>query len=322
MNEITQWLLEGPPWLQYRTRIDLLDQPQDNPQVIAAREAMLAHPQIQDLLTELAQWPGVVLKTHKDAKHLTHKLAFIADLGLKADNPGVNKIIDLILEHQAQEGPFQILVNIPTHFGGTGKDQWAWMLCDAPLVLYSLIKFGLEKEPRVQSALQYLVGLIRDNGWPCAATPDLGKFKGPGRKDDPCPYANLLMLKVFSLLPEMRDEKECRIGAETLLDLWQKRKERKPFLFAMGTDFAKLKAPLIWYDILHVLDVLTRFSWLRKDTRLQEMVDIVKGKADEKSRYTPESIWMAWKGWDFGQKREPSQWVTFLVLRILNRLDK
>lgn len=322
MESITNWLLEGLPWVQYRTRLDLLNQSENDPQVTAARQAMLADPQIQNLLSELAQWPGSPLKSHKDAKLLLHKLTFVADLGLRVDDPGMEQIVELILKHQAPEGPFQVLVNIPPRYGGTGEDQWSWMLCDAPLVLYSLIQFGLINDRRVQSAIQYLKGLIRDNGWPCVVAPDLGKFRGPGRKDDPCPYANLVMLKALSQMPEWCDSETCRTGAETLLTLWEQRKERKPYLFAMGTDFAKLKAPLIWYDILHVLDVLIRFPWLRKDTRLQEMVEIVKGKIDARGSYTPESIWMAWKGWDFGQKREPSQWVTLQILRILKRVNE
>jgi len=87
----------------------------------------------------------------------------------------------------------------------------------------------------------------------------------------------------------------------------------------MGTDFRKLKAPFVWYDILHVLDVLTQFSWLRNDSRLKEMSDIVKPKANNEGKYTPESEWKAWKEWEFGQKKQPSRWLTFLVLRILLR---
>jgi hypothetical protein len=32
--------------------------------------------------------------------------------------------------------------------------------------------------------------------------------------------------------------------------------------FYMGTDFCKHKVPLVWYDILHVVDVLTQFPCL------------------------------------------------------------
>ncbi|OGO40978.1 MAG: hypothetical protein A2Z04_05175 [Chloroflexi bacterium RBG_16_57_9] len=316
MDKVITWLLEGSPWVQYRARVDLLHQPEDDLQVRAARQAMLAHPQVQGLLAELAAWPGRILNSHKDAGHPLHKLTFIADLGLQAGDPGVDRIIAQILDHQSPAGPFQVLMNIHPRYGGTGEDQWAWALCDAPLLLYALLKFGLGEDPRVQTAAQYLVSLIRDNGWPCAVSPESGKFRGPGRKDDPCPYASLVMLKALAQMPEWRDSQACRTGAETLLTLWTQSRDRHPYLFYMGTDFRKLKAPLVWYDILHVLDVLTQFPWLREDARLREMVDMVKAKADAQGRFTPESVWKAWGEWDFGQKREPSRWLTLLVWRI------
>jgi len=70
VKELTAWLLEGPPWVQYRTRRDLLNQPEDDPQVRAARRAMIAHPQVRGLLAELAEWPGSALTSHKSAGHL------------------------------------------------------------------------------------------------------------------------------------------------------------------------------------------------------------------------------------------------------------
>jgi len=119
---------------------------------------------------------------------------------------------------------------------------------------------------------------------------------------------------------EWHDDEACHIGAETLLNLWSQRKAQRPYLFAMGTDFAKLKAPLIWYDILHVTEVLTQFEWLRQDKRLGEMAAIVKAKADTEGRFAPESIWQAWRDWDFGQKREPSAWLTLSAQRMLQRV--
>ena len=230
-------------------------------------------------------------------------------------------IIEKVMTYQSKEGIPQIKVNINPKYGGTGEDQYVWMLCDAPSVLYSLVKFGLGDSEMVQQAVAYLSGLARDNGYPCAVSPDLGKFRGPGRKADPCPYANLLMLKLLVQSPAYHDAPSVRIGVETLLSLWEQRKERRPYLFAMGSGFAKLKAPLIWYDILHVTDVLTRIPWARDDSRLLEMVEIVRSKADEEGRFTAESVWRDWKGWDFGQKREPSRWVTLVAQRVSLRVN-
>jgi hypothetical protein len=321
MNAPIDWLLEGEPWIEYRTRLDLLGQSKQDPQVMSARKSMLAYPQVQTLITELTGWPGIVISSHKSASQPFHKLTFIADLGLKADDPMMGKIVARILEHQSAEGPFQLSMNIPTHFGGTGQDQWAWALCDAPLVVYSLLKFGLKDDPKVKAAIGYLAGLLKDNGWPCAVSKELGKFRGPGRKDDPCPFANLAMLKALSEVDELRDSPACHIGADTLLTLWSESTAQHPYMFFMGSDFRKLKVPFVWYDLMHVLDVLTRFSWLANDARLLDMMATLKSKADQQGRFTPESVWTAWKDWEFGQKKEPSRWLTLSAWRIIERME-
>jgi hypothetical protein len=51
------------------------------------------------------------------------------------------------------------------------------------------------------------------------------------------------------------------------------------------------------------------------------MLDLVKSKADGDGRFTPESIWTAWKDWDFGQKKAPSKGLTLFIQRILKRVN-
>jgi hypothetical protein len=321
LKETIEWLLEGEPWVEYRTRVDLLCQSESNLKVAHTRKEMINHPKVQSLLEELKDWPGTVISSHKSAGQPFHKLSFVADLGLRKGDPYIDEIVGKVFEHKSAEGPFQLPTNIPKHFGGSGSDEWAWALCDAPIVVYSLARFGFGKEEQVQRAVKYMVGLIRDNGWPCAVSKELGKFRGPGRKGDPCPYTTLVMLKMLLQFEEWAESKEVHVGAESLLDLWSKSRELHPYMFYMGTDFRKLKAPFVWYDILHVLDTLSQFSWLKGDPRLQEMEWTVKSKANDKGRYTPESEWKAWKGWDFGQKKEPSRWLTVLALRVLKRIE-
>lgn len=124
---------------------------------------------------------------------------------------------------------------------------------------YARVKFGLSEKSEVQDSLNYLVSLERENRGPCAVSPEVGKFRDPGRKADPCPYANLVMLKLLAQFLEKHSDYAVKIGVETWLSLWEQRKERRPNLFAMGTDFSKLKAPLIWYDLLHVTDEILFF---------------------------------------------------------------
>ncbi len=317
---VVDWLLSGPAWVQYRTRLDLLGQSEQDDKVRQVRKAMLADQQVRSLVQSLADWPGPALTSHKSAGHCLHRLEFLADLGLRAEDPGMATITKRILKHQSEQGPFQVLMNIPKHFGGTGKDMFAWALCDAPVLLYCLLRLGLGKDPHVRQAGEYLVGLVRNNGWPCAVSRELGRFRGPGRKDDPCPYATLVTLKALARDDEWRESRAARTGVEALLDLWARSRKAHPYMFFMGTDFRKLKAPLLWYDILHVLDVLTQFPLSHKDPRLLDMSGAVAAKADGLGRFTPESAWQAWVGWEFAQKKEPSRWLTLVCCRSLDRL--
>ncbi|MBU0486451.1 MAG: hypothetical protein KKA07_17555 [Bacteroidetes bacterium] len=319
---IIEWLLHADPWVEYRTRIELLGELHDSPAVVSARERMKKHPEVRKLIDELKEWPGEVLKSHKNAGHPYHKLAYIADVGFNMQDAEIQHIVGKVFEHISSEGPFQVCVNIPVHFGGTGTDQFAWFLCDAPVLVYSLAKFGLAENESVIIARDFLISKNRDNGYPCVVSGELGKFRGPGRKDDPCPLASMVMLKMISVFEDQKDAAHVKKTIDSLLDLWEQSIERHPYMFYMGTDFRKLKAPLIWYDVLHLTDVLSDFSYAINDKRFLKMVELIEQKADPAGKYTPESVWTAWKSWDFGQKKLPSPWLTFLVCRIRKRITQ
>jgi hypothetical protein len=316
------WLLEGPAFVQYRTRVDLLHQPEDSPDVKSARDGMIMQPEVQSLVASLEDWPGKVLSSHKSANQSFHTLNFLADLGITINDPGMTAVCEKILASASPEGPFRLGMNISEAHGGTGTATAGWALCDAPNLVYALIKMGLRDDPKVRKAIDYLVNLVQDFGWPCAVSKELGSFRGPGRKNDPCPYANLAMLKVLGSILELHEIPASSIGVQTLLKLWEHRVDQHPYIFYMGTDFSKLKAPLIWYDILHVADVLSHFPRVMKERAYQDMVSVIRSKATVDGRFIPESVYMPYKDWDFGQKKEPSRWLTFLACRIFSRSEK
>ena len=335
VNHLTEWLLQGPPWVRYRTRLDLLGQLEDEPQVSAARQDMIAHPQVRSLVAEVAGWPGdLPLQRHNDASHLLHKLGVLADFGLRADDPGMDGVLKRLMNHQSPEGAFQTLVSIPKAFGGSGEDAWTWMLCDAPTLLYGLLAVGIGKQAlvqgdgdRVRLAVEHLVGLVEENGYRCVSAPELGKFRGPGRKSDACPIANALVLKALAVASARGnlaslDGPAARAAAEMLLWHWENQTGRKIYMFGIGTTFRRLKYPFIWYDILHVADVLSHFPFVHRDPRFQQMVETITAQADDAGRYTAGSMYRAWKSWSFADKKCPSHWLTFLVLRMLKRIGQ
>ncbi|MCD4686535.1 MAG: hypothetical protein K8S97_11430 [Anaerolineae bacterium] len=316
------WLLaHGDPWVQYRTRIDLLDQSADDPDVQHARAAMLSDPRVRALIDGLHDWPGVALKRHNQSEHPIHQLALLATMGLRHDDPGISAIIARVLDHQDDAGPFQIAVQVKWGKNASDEPVLTWMLCDAPLVLWSLITLGVD-DPRIDQAATYLVGLVRDNGWPCV-TDDAVGFRGPGRKADPCPYANLLMVRALAAYGAERlpDPTVVQSGVEMLLHHWAHQRERKLYLFGIGTDFRKPKFPLVWYDIVHMIDVLSRFPAARADARYQAMLGELMAQADDEGRFTARSMYRPWKEWEFANKKTPSPAITLIAWRAALRGD-
>ena len=140
-----------------------------------------------------------------------------------------------------------------------------------------------------------------------------------GRKADPCPIANVYALKALSLVPEMANSPAARAGAEMLLWHWEHQTERKLYLFGIGTDFRKIKYPYVWYDIPHVLEVLSRFPFVHEDPRFRDMLSALTAQADEDGLYTARSMYRAWEAWSFADKKSPSPWLTFLAYRMQKR---
>jgi hypothetical protein len=306
-------------WLKYGIRLNLCHEPKEA--LVELRKKAISDSRIADFLHEVADFHSVPVTNHKNPDLPIHKLLFLLGLGFDTDVPEIQTAVDEILRHQDDDGVYQSLTNIPIHFGGTGNNTFSWSLCDAPLLLLALFQAGIDYQEHLKPGIDYLLSLHRDNGFPCAASQELGRFRGPGRKEDCCPYATLAMANLLAQIPEYRDSSAATNSVETLLRLWEHSREQHPYIFYMGTDFRKLKAPSLWYDILSVAGVLSRYPRTHADPRFQEMIAIIASKQDESGFFTPESVYLKMKDWDFGQKKGPSPHLTYLCRRVFDRLS-
>ena len=230
---------------------------------------MLTHPRVREMISMAQTWPGYPLKRHNDAKHPLQTLTVLADFGVKKIDDGMADVVQKVTAQQSPEGPFETQLELYKRFGGLEGEHWVWMGCDAPVLLYVLSAFGMGTDSSVVRARDHLLSMATDNGWHCSASPVLGKFRGPGKKDDPCPIANLQALKALSLDRAVFSDQRIINGLEMILKHWEIQGEKKYFLFGIGTDFKKLKYPYVWYDLLHVTEVLSRFDNVVSDPRFQ-----------------------------------------------------
>lgn len=272
--------------------------------------AVLTHPVVKKLVQDCGKWPGDSRSDHRAAKDVLNKLAMLADFGLRHDDPGIRELTERILSHRDREGRILNHVLMPR----AASVEWMFDI-DGQDPLLVLVALGLGARAEVQNAIAALVETACPDGgwvWPAAPSPlPCRRFEGG------CPYPTLKVLRILAADPKTRASRAARGGVELLLQLAESRTKR--YGFGWGEQFGRLKYPFIWFDVLHVLEALSPFRQVWSDARFLVLIDGVVEKADSEGRFTPESVWMEWKSLCFGQKREPSPWVTFIVHRILER---
>ena len=304
------------PWIKL---LMLEDPPTNSAMRSELKTAILDDIQIQDLIETCQKWPNPPLKRHNDAKHPLHQMHILLDFGLDRSDRPIQHIANKIMMYQSGDGPFLSQNLIPKQFGGSGEPGMSWILCDTPLLLHFLIRAGYAKETGVQSAVDHLASVVDDNGWRCKGS--VPKFQGPGNRKDFCPFANILALKFFSQLPEFHHDEFIEDAIESIFWHWMHTPERKVRLFATGTHFRRLKYPLVWYDILNVCHTLSYFPYVRRHGVFKEMVDVILEKQQPSGGFIPESIFMNFKGWSFGQKKVESPMLSWKVYEMLTNLS-
>ncbi len=298
------------PWVQYNLK-QLQGKNTDK-----EFDTLCKDTRIQKLIDECVTWPDPPLKRHNDAGHPLHKIEMLADFGLDTRDEWIKALTNLILQNNSEEGLFQSRIEIPERWGGKGTAEQMWLLCDTPVLIYALQKFGVKNEATSEAA-RVLVWFVENNGWRCRGS--IEGFRGPGKKDDYCPYANLITLKALSL-SDYKDTEAIQNGIDSHILHWENRDGKKIRMFGIGTTFKKLKYPHAWFDILHVVDVLSHYPYAREYEAFWEMWRIIRDKQQEEGSFVPESVYKAWKDWSFGQKKEPSPWMTYKILEIADRI--
>lgn len=247
------------------------------------------------------------LKRHNDAGHPLNILLFLVDNGITRSD-GLEELYGNIIKNQLDDA-FTVLLNIGVNYGGTGEPVKSWMSCDLPIITYVAIKLNNNKIEDVhRKAINKILNLQDEGKWKCRSCENLGKFRGPGKKNDECPIATLNILKLLTLTATKDFITEKQTAIKILLNLWNERKIRKPYLFAMGTDFLKMKYPLIWYDILNLLSVLSKYPDETKTKEYREIFAILKDNVS-KNEFRPQSVYQFWKKYDFGQKKGNSEYI-------------
>ncbi len=325
------WLRESDePYARWVTGVRLDDRQPDDPIVSADHQATMDDPLVQALIERLPAWTDPI-RSHSAPAYAPNLLNLLADLGVSGEDdlPGVQRLLGEMLEHRTPEGRFLAFAT----FIRQPDAAWSTLACDHYAITEVLIRFGRVDDPRVRTALDLMADDITNTslGQGCRCLPHSGTGgRGPGRVGDPCPQVTAEALRTFGRLDAADRPSSLAELARTLLQVWRKRAEVKPYMFGHGMHFKAVKWPNIWYSDLTVLQGLAPYPevWSgagaeRDDeAAAAELVACLAAyNTDPGGRVVPRSIYRGFDQYSFGQKKRPSPIATAWVCAALRSFD-
>lgn len=302
------------PWVVYNTLVDLAGSDPSGGEARAAYSKMQADKRVADIIAELQTWPPEKpLGKAYDPKDSIWKLGMLADFGLKRDDERIAAIAERVFAAQAEDGGF-------LHGGFDHTRSWDARpyICIAHVMTYALARFGYLGDPRLQRAYDQLLTWQRLDG---GFHPNKLNLPGNEKEAEPsCPFGTLNVLRAIAANPELRDGEAARKAADYLLMCWERRAEPyRPVGFGIGSTWDKVIYPFVQYGLLKEVDTLSEIQSVRTDSRYQDMLGRFRSKLGVTGELIPESVNKPYSQFDFGQKKQPSPWMTFLAMRAIAR---
>ncbi len=306
-DDPTSWLLEPDnPSVRYFTLRDLLDRPEDDTEVTAAKAAIMTSPPASDILA--AQRPDGSWQAEERAYNPMYKstvwqVVFLDELAADGEDGRVRRGVERVFATmQAEDGSFPAL----------GRAYHGTLLCMEGNVLRALLGLGYSKDPRTQRAMAFLLRTVEEKGFTC-------RYNG----DKPCAWGAIKVLRALAKVPPAERapevEKAIAQGANLLLsgdlatgDYPSKKGEvsKHWFKFSFPRGYNS--------DILEALVILARLGYVG-DERLRPAVDFLLSKQGKDGRWKSAHVLTGRLLVDLDKRGGPSKWITLNALRVLKQ---
>jgi hypothetical protein len=298
------WLLEPDnPSLRYRTLVELLDKPLDNPEVRQCKREINDYQPVKIILN-LMHPDGYWLQKNPRTKDVhgegveygafatTHYcLSYLAELGLDKSHPLIKKASERYLNLQKIDGDF-----------------WNHYSCLIGLNIRTFIMLGYKDDPRIKKSINLLLNTKRaDGGYLCDMHE--GKYKTKSVKS--CVRGSVKALLAFSYLPHLWTHERC----QQLIEYFLKRNgiyRNDNLNEFVNKDITRFSFPIIWranlFEILYSLGKMGH----GKDKRLKSAWRLLESRQNIDGKYILD--WSPMQSpWKVGRRNVPNKWVTFYV---------
>jgi hypothetical protein len=329
MSKAMDWLLEedaGNPGVRYLALRELLEQPEDDPRVLAARRAVMAQGPVPAILAAqdpAGFWVEPGSGYYPKYRGTVWSLIYLAQLGADPADPRVQAGGDYVLHHgRAASGVFSMT--------GTPAGN---IYCLAGNLATSLLALGFSGDDRLEEALDLMARFTTGEG--IAPTEDkrasLRYLKsgmcGPGfccsaNNGLPCAWGAVKVLRALARVPEASRTSRLDAALQASVE----------FLFSVDPATAAYpagysdKPSRSWFrfgfPVFYVTDVLQTAEALTEagyggDPRLAATYDLILSKRDASGRWKLEYDYTGKTWYDAEPKGKPSKWVTLRAMRVL-----
>ena len=314
------WLLEEDkvnPSVRFFAMRDLLDLPESDVQVSAARSAIMNSGPVPIILEAQESFGAWIMHGggySPKYRATVWSLLILAELGADPDEARIRKGCAYHLDHSlAKNGAFSVYRK-PVPSGA--------FHCLNGNMIFALQRLGYGKDPRVQAARDWLVHTIVGQQ-PIADGASGESAPGFGcriNEEQLCAWgANKAIRALLDIPRDARNspvKRALEAGAEFMLSRDPVVADY-PYTGRVSSTWFKLGFPLsYWSDVLETISNLVELGY-GKDPRLSSGLQWIVDKQDEDGRWKLENS-LNGKMWvDIEAKGKPSKWVTLRALRVL-----
>ncbi|MHB1484409.1 MAG: prenyltransferase/squalene oxidase repeat-containing protein [Saccharofermentanales bacterium] len=325
-DKVIEWLLEDNyPSVEYLTLTSLLEKPHDDPSVVRARENIMDYglvPKILEKQNADGSWGDPERFYNDKYTGTSWVLLLLAELAADPDDKRIRNACEFILgnSQDPESGGFSYVRS-----GKTGAGLPSGVVpCLTGNMVYSMVKLGRISDPRVRSAIDWIVRIQRTDD--AQGEAPAGKMYERyemcwGRHS--CHMGVAKAFKALSAIPpECRsDDIDMKTGemAEYFLKhhIYKKSHDLNDIA---RPGWLKSGFPLMYQT--DVLELLGIFAGLKiKDERLKDAINIIENKRMPDGRWKLENSFNGKTIVDIEKKGAPSKWITLKSMIVQKEYD-
>lgn len=318
------WLLEeDDPSVRYFTLKGLLERPESDPEVQAAKLAIMSRGIVPAILAkqEPAGYWGEPEAFYVRSKYkgTVWTLILLAQLGADGRDERIKKACEYIMGYSQdrESGGFSY------RRSGNAAYKNGVLPCLTGNMAWCLIRFGYLDDPRLRQSIEWITryqrfddGDAAPSGWPYDKLEQCW-----GRHT--CHYGAVKALKALAEIPLRKRSRAVKstveAGAEYLLKHHIYKSSHDPSKIAMP-GWLHFGFPRMWTtDVLEVLGILAKLGY--RDGRLRDAIATVLEKQDAQGRWINEDKFASRYILRVEKKGSPSKWVTLEALQTLKMLS-